>query len=128
MKYLLDTHTYYWWNDDPSRLPQPVATILESTEHELLLSIVIPWELAIKTGRGSMDAMQLLRDFERRETAAGFIVVSPTASQAIRSGLLAHHHKDPFDRLLAAQALDLNIPLLSRDAIFDQYGVRRIWD
>jgi PIN domain nuclease of toxin-antitoxin system len=87
---------------------------LTDTSHEILISIATPWELAIKTGIGKLNAAALLVDFEGRETA-------------IRSGLLPIHHKDPFDRLLAAQALDLRIPIVSRDSVFDLYAVSRIW-
>jgi PIN domain nuclease of toxin-antitoxin system len=75
-----------------------------------------------------LNAAGLLVDFENRETSAGFVFTGITTTQAIRSGLLPLHHKDPFDRLLAAQALDLRIPLVSRDPVFDLYGVKRIWD
>lgn len=110
------------------RLSAKVREILSDPENELMLSVVTPWELAIKVKAGKLDAMQLLQNFEERELAAGFIVVRTTAAQAIHSGLLPLCHKDPFDRLLAAQALDLNLPLLSRYKIFESYGVRRIWD
>jgi PIN domain nuclease of toxin-antitoxin system len=128
MSYLLDTHTYYWWRSDASRLSVRAQEILSSTENEVLLSVAVPWELAIKTSTGKLDAARLLRDFEERESAAGFIVVRPSAAQAIRSGLLPFHHRDPFDRLLAAQALDLGVSLISRDRVFDLYGVKRIWE
>ena len=128
MKYLLDTHTYFWWKDEMDRLSAKVRELLSDPENELLLSVVTPWELAIKVKAGKLDAMQLLQNFEERESAAGFIVTRTTAAQAIHSGLLPLRHKDPFDRLLAAQALDLKVPLLSRDRIFDLYGVERIWD
>ena len=128
MKYLLDTHTYLCYRSSPKVLPETVLRLLTDTSHEIAISIATPWELAIKTGVGKLKAAGLLMDFESRETAAGFVLVGITASQAIRSGLLPLHHRDPFDRLLAAQALDLRIPLVSRDRVFDLYGVRRIWD
>ena len=128
MKYLLDTHTYLCYRSSPKVLPETVLRLLTDTSHEIAISIATPWELAIKTGVGKLKAAGLLMDFESRETAAGFVFVGITASQAIRSGLLPLHHRDPFDRLLAAQALDLRIPLVSRDRVFDLYGVRRIWD
>jgi PIN domain nuclease of toxin-antitoxin system len=127
MKYLLDTHTYLWYRISPSALPAAMLGLLTNGSHEIVISIATPWELAIKTGIGKLKAAGLLMDFESRETAAGFVIAGITASQAIRSGLLPLHHRDPFDRLLAAQALDLQIPLVSRDRVFDQYGVRRIW-
>jgi len=61
-------------------------------------------------------------------SAEGYGLIETTASHVIRAGRLFLHHRDPFDRLLAAQALDLRIPLISRDRIFDLYGVKRIWD
>jgi PIN domain nuclease of toxin-antitoxin system len=128
MIYLFDTHTYYWWRTNPGRLSGRIKEILSSAKNEVLLPVAVPWEMAIKTKLGKMDAARLLENFEARETAAGFIVVRPSATQAIRSGLLPLHHRDPFDRLLAAQALDLDATLLSRDRVFDLYGVQRIWE
>lgn len=128
MRYLLDTHTYLWFRSAPRALPVSVLRLLTDTSHEILISIATPWELAIKTGIGKLNAAGLLVDFESRETAAGFVIAAITTTHAIRSGLLPNHHKDPFDRLLAAQALDLRIPLVSRDQVFDLYGVNRIWD
>jgi PIN domain nuclease of toxin-antitoxin system len=128
MMYLLDTHTYYWFRTSPSDIPASTMALLTDPSHEILISIATPWELAIKTGAGRLPASDLLVDFESRETAAGFTMVGITIAQVIRSGLLPRHHKDPFDRLLAAQALDLRIPIVSRDAILDAYGVRRIWN
>jgi PIN domain nuclease of toxin-antitoxin system len=128
MRYLLDTHTYFWWKQDMDRLSVKVRELLADPVNELILSVVTPWELAIKTNGGKLDASKLLRNFEERELAEGFSVLRPTAAQAIRSGLFPLYHKDPFDRLLAAQALDLRIPLVSRDPVFDLYGVKRIWN
>ena len=128
MKYLLDTHTYLWFRSSPKMLPAAVLNLLTNSSFEVLISIVSPWELAIKAGIGKLNVTALLVDLEARETAAGFSFASITTAQAIRSGLLPLHHRDPFDRLLAAQALDLRIPLLSGDKVFDSYGVTRIWD
>jgi len=110
------------------RLSVKVRELLADPVNELILSVVTPWELAIKTNGAKLDASKLLRNFEERELAEGFSVLRPTAAQAIRSGLFPLYHKDPFDRLLAAQALDLRIPLVSRDPVFDLYGVKRIWN
>lgn len=128
MKYLLDTHAYLWYRSSPQALPSPILNLMTDTSHQILISIATPWELAIKTGIGKLSAAPLLIDFESRETAAGFLFAEISTTQAIRSGLMPLHHKDPFDRLLAAQALDLRIPLISRDPVFDLYGVTRIWN
>ena len=91
----------------------------------MLLSIATPWELAIKTKSGKLDAKDLLDRFER---LSGYEPLETRVSHVIRAGFLPLLHRDPFDRLLAAQALDLGLALLSRDMIFDQYGVKRIWN
>lgn len=128
MKYLLDTHTYFLYRSAPGRLSPALLDVLTDRSQEILISVATPWELAIKTGKGKLDAAQLLVDFEARETAAGFILTEVRTTQAIRSGLLPPHHRDPFDRLLVAQAFDLGVPIISSDPVLDLYGVKRIWD
>ncbi len=127
MTYLIDTHTYLWFRISPGLLPPRCLDLLTDTEHTGFISVVTPWELAVKSGTGKLDVAALLVDFEQRETEAGFLIVGVTVGQAIASGLLPRHHRDPFDRLLIAQALEMRAPVLSRDASFDAYGVERIW-
>jgi PIN domain nuclease of toxin-antitoxin system len=125
MKYLLDTHTLLWALEAPESLPDSVRAILEDPSSSLLISIATPWELAIKTHSGKLDAKALLDQFEQ---LSGYDLLETRASQVIRAGFLPDVHRDPFDRLLAAQAIDLRLTLLSRDTIFDRYGVKRIWN
>ena len=127
MTYLLDTHTFLWILNTPEVLPAQVQSIAEDHSATLLISIATPWELAIKVACGKLDAADILDDFEGAVARGGFTILETTIRQAIRSGRLPFHHRDPFDRLLVAQALDLRVPLLSRDKLFDLYGVRRIW-
>jgi PIN domain nuclease of toxin-antitoxin system len=127
MSYLFDTHTYLWLRSNPSLLSTRVFNLIADRTQQGLISLVTPCEIAIKTGAGKLAGAALLVDFEKRESAVGFSIAPLTVTQAIRSGLLPRHHGDPFDRLLIAQALDLNIPILSNDRIFDLYGVQRIW-
>jgi PIN domain nuclease of toxin-antitoxin system len=127
MRYLLDTHTLLWWVSTPEALPPSLRDLLDDRCNELLLSVATPWELAIKTNSGKLDATQILRDIESGQLKGDVEILLAQVSQVIRSGMLPLHHRDPFDRLLAAQALDLGIPLLSRDPVFDLYGVQRIW-
>jgi PIN domain nuclease of toxin-antitoxin system len=128
MSYLFDTNAFLWLRGNPRRLPGKVSHLIADTTQQGLISMVTPCEIAIKTGSGKLDGAALLVDFEKRESAVGFSIADVTVAQAIRSGLLPRHHRDPFDRLLIAQALDLNIPILSSDRTFDLYGVQRIWD
>ena len=128
MRCLLDSHTLLWSLQSPEKLSGKARTIIEDPSSVLLLSVATPWELAIKTNSGKLDAARILHDFDRLNSSQGYEVLETKVSQVIRSGLLPLHHRDPFDRLLAAQALDLRVPLVSRDRVFDLYGVKRIWD
>jgi PIN domain nuclease of toxin-antitoxin system len=128
MSYLFDTNAYLWLRGNPGRLPSKVSQLIADTTRQGLISMVTPCEIAVKTGTGKLDGAALLVDFEKREIAVGFSIANLTVAQAIRSGLLPRHHRDPFDRLLIAQALDMDIPILSSDRTFDLYGVQRIWD
>jgi PIN domain nuclease of toxin-antitoxin system len=128
MTYLLDTHTFLWLLRAPEILPVLVRDIAADRSKILVLSVVTPWEMAMKVTTGKLDAAKIMDSFELVVARAGYSILETTLRQVIRGGRLPLHHRDPFDRLLAAQALDLHIPLVSRDRIFDLYGVNRIWD
>jgi PIN domain nuclease of toxin-antitoxin system len=129
MKYLLDTHTLFWYLDSPERIPASVHLLLSDAANELLLSIATPWELAIKTNQGkSFDARSILERMEYIVGPAGYRMLETRVSQVIQAGLLPLVHRDPFDRLIAAQAIDLGLTVLSCNEIFDRYGVPRIWN
>jgi len=128
MTYLLDTHTFLWILNAPKVLPASVQSICKNRSATLLISIVTPWEMAIKSAIGKLDAAYVLDNFEALLTQGGFTMLETTIQHVIRGWRLPSHHRDPFDRLIAAQALDLRIPLVSRDRVFDLYGVKRIWD
>jgi PIN domain nuclease of toxin-antitoxin system len=121
---LADTHTLLWWLDSLSRT---AFDLLYDPSNIVLISPAIPWEIAIKVNTGKLPPNDLLTDFHSVMRKNRFAVIGIDPLHAIRSGLLPFHHRDPFDRLLVAQSLELNVPLISRDAIFDQYGVQRIW-
>jgi PIN domain nuclease of toxin-antitoxin system len=127
MTYLLDTHTFLKLIGSPEMLPADVRQIALDRSATLALSAVTPWEMAIKQTLGKLKAADLLDDFERIVRRAGIELLETTVGQVIQGGRLPLHHRDPFDRLLVAQALDLRIPLLSADQVFDRYGVKRIW-
>jgi PIN domain nuclease of toxin-antitoxin system len=116
-----------WWLSTPELLPPSLRYLLDDRSNELLLSIVTPWELAIKSNTGKLDAGQILRDIESGQLKGDVEILLAQVSHVIRAGMLPLHHRDPFDRLLTAQALELAIPIVSRDRIFDRYGVQRIW-
>ena len=127
MKILLDTHTALWWLDAPEKLGKTGYGMIADPTNEVLISAVVPWEIAIKMNSGKMPPHVLATDFldVLREEEFTFLQIHPL--HAIRSGLLPFHHRDPFDRLLAAQSLELGVPLIGADTIFDRYGVERVW-
>jgi PIN domain nuclease of toxin-antitoxin system len=128
MTYLLDTHTLLWFLRSPDGLPKMVRELLEDPATTLAVSIVTPWEISIKNNTGRINAQDILDDFDSILIRGRFNLLGASLSQVIQSGRLPLFHRDPFDRLLAAQSLDLGWTLLSKDAIFDAYGARRLWD
>jgi PIN domain nuclease of toxin-antitoxin system len=127
MTYLLDTHTLIWFLRSPASLPTGIRKLIEDPASTLAVSLATPWEMSIKTSIGRLDAGDIVDDFESIMTRGRFNLLVPTVVQVIRSGRLPWYHRDPFDRLLAAQTLELGWSLLSKDAVFDAYGVRRLW-
>lgn len=128
MKYLLDTHTLLWAALEDERLPERVWRIIADPENQILVSAASAWEIATKVRLGKLpDAAALLEDFVRTMTAAGYRLLPITIEHALRAGQLPGAHKDPFDRMLSAQAIEDDLPLLSLDSRLDAFGVRREW-
>ncbi len=128
MNLLLDTHTLLWFLDE-SPLLQPTARVLiENPANLKWVSIASCWEIAIKAGLGKLSLGEPATTFLPRELATNhFTLLGIELAHATCVENLPAHHKDPFDRLLVAQALVENMPLVSADAVFDQYGVTRLW-
>lgn len=129
MKFLADTHVFLWAILTPEKLTDRVRSLFEDPRAELLVSLATPWEMAIKAGIGKLeDGATILSNFESILASGAYRFVETSIGHAIQSGLLPRHHKDPFDRLLIAQALDLDVPILSCDEVFDRYAVKRVWN
>jgi PIN domain nuclease of toxin-antitoxin system len=128
LRVLLDTHALIWWfSDDPS-LPQAVRGIIADTDNTLVVSAASAWEIAIKFQQGKLRKVaDLVSDFSGRIDREGFQLLSISAEHGIRAGLLPGPHKDPFDRMLIAQSQAENTPIISNEAVFETYGVRRLW-
>jgi PIN domain nuclease of toxin-antitoxin system len=127
MTVLLDTHVLKWWLDDPVRLSESAKRVIENSVNSIVVSAVVPWELAVKTTVGKLRVHELLANWINKMVEEGFRELPIDPSHAIRAGLLPLHHQDPFDRVLVAQAQATGWPIISSDAVFDHYGVRRIW-
>jgi PIN domain nuclease of toxin-antitoxin system len=127
MRLLLDTHTVLFWaNDDPA-LPRKARRVISNAANECLVSAASVWEIAMKTKSGKMDAHRLLETFEAFVRENGFYPLAITLQHARAAGALPLHHKDPFDRMMAAQAQLEQLTLVSKDEVFDRYGVQRLW-
>jgi PIN domain nuclease of toxin-antitoxin system len=109
------------------KLSAAARDVLGDTDNIVYVSAGVAWELAIKTAFGKLDAQAILSDFHGLLFQRGFRRLAISTDHALRAGLLPMLHRDPFDRILVAQAQALNSPVVSADAIFDRYGVRRIW-
>ena len=124
---LLDTHAFRWWLDGSERLSAAARQAIDSPANSMVISAVVPWELAIKTNLRKFDSEVLLSNWHVILKAQNFTELPIESTEAIRAGLLPRHHNDPFDRMLAAQAQATGWPIISADPVFDSYGVRRIW-
>ncbi len=125
---LLDTHALLWFLQDAPELPVRVAERIESEKWETWVSIVSVWEMAIKISLGKLAIPYSLdRELPSILRENGFKAVPVDVAHLGRLSELPFHHRDPFDRLLVAQALHEQFELVSRDAILDAYGIRRYW-
>jgi PIN domain nuclease of toxin-antitoxin system len=128
VRILLDSHAFLWFVWDDPQLSKAAKTAIEEPANRKLLSIASCWEIAIKTGNGKLTLDAPAAHFIPRElTRNGFELLEISLPHATAVETLPQHHKDPFDRLLIAQAQIEGIPIVSVDAAFDPYSVTRIW-
>jgi PIN domain nuclease of toxin-antitoxin system len=125
---LLDTHTMLWFFWDDSRLSEYAKATIEDPENRKFVSIASCWEIAIKAGLGKLELEEPSSSFLLREIARNNFELLPiTLEHATSVETLPQHHRDPFDRLLIAQANMEGLTLISADAIFQQYDVKCLW-
>jgi PIN domain nuclease of toxin-antitoxin system len=128
MNLLLDTHTLLWFMLDDPKLVRKVRSELENASNDVFVSVICVWEVATKVRIGKMpEPGNLLKDPHAALTNLGFRDLPLTLSHARLAGSLVHSHKDPFDRMLAAQALLEGLTLVSIDSVFDAFNVPRLW-
>ena len=128
MTYLIDTHALLWAAYRRDLLSPHALEILESEDEVILVSAVSAWEIATKFRLGKLPlARRLAENFVTELTAAGYAFLPISVEHALRAGHMAGAHKDPFDRMLAAQAIHEDVPLLSNDSQLDAFGTRREW-
>lgn len=128
MPLLLDTHAFLWWIADDRRLSRRARAAIAQRTDQCFVSLVSVWEMAIKTSLGKLTlAAPLERFIPEQLTVNGFDLHPVEFAHVVRVSDLAFHHRDPFDRLLAAQALAEGLTIVSADPIFKRYGVKRVW-
>lgn len=128
MHLLLDTHTLLWWLVDDPSLSAPARRLIGRAGNAVLVSAASAWEIGTKVRLGKLrGAEELAADFAAQIARERFEPLPISAEHGTRAGLLPGPHKDPFDRMLAAQCQAENLPIVSNDAVFDAYGVRRLW-
>jgi len=128
VRLLLDTHALVWFVDQDHLLSRPAHAAITDPANDLLLSAASIWEIAIKVGLNKRSLALPYREWIDRAMADLCVTVLPITSEyADAQTRLPYHHRDPFDRLLVAQAQVENVPLVSTDPVFAQYGITRLW-
>lgn len=126
MTVLLDTQAFLWWVIDDPRLSSRAARAIAGSD--CLLSVASCWEMAIKVSLGRLRLAAPLERFVQEQLEVnGFGLLAVSLEHTGGVAHLPFHHRDPFDRLLAAQSLAEGIPVVSVDPLFSQYGVKRVW-
>ena len=129
MSYLLDTHTLIWWATEPYRIPERTTAILRDPQNELYFSAASSWEVQIKIGIGKISFSQPWEIIVERETEKNSLIILPvTLEHTFILAKLPSLHKDPFDRMLIAQALTNNLTIVTNDRFIRSYpDVETVW-
>ena len=128
MKLLLDTHTFLWWIRDDDSLGAKARKAIATEHNQCFVSMASCWEMAIKKSLGKLEIPEPISGFVSEQVAANRFSILPIDLRHVSHlSRLAFHHRDPFDRLLAAQASEEDMSIVSADPIFQRYGIERIW-
>ena len=127
MNLLLDTHAFLWWVNGDA-LPPLATAAIRNPENAVWLSAASAWELTIEASLGKLrltDRVARFVETQLQQNAFGWLPIDATALDILQD--LPFHHRDPFDRLLIAQAISQNYSLISAGRVFDQYPVKKLW-
>jgi PIN domain nuclease of toxin-antitoxin system len=128
MRLLLDTHAFLWWVSDSGDLSGKAKAAIADPANECFVSVASCWEMAIKISLGKLALGVAFERFVPEQLAANaFQPLDLGFRHVARVAKMAFHHRDPFDRVLAAQALEEKMALVSADPVFRRYGVKRVW-
>ncbi|NER45425.1 MAG: type II toxin-antitoxin system VapC family toxin [Symploca sp. SIO1A3] len=128
MRFLLDTQCWLWWFTQPEKLSEDVIEQIADETNEVWFSVASVWEMGIKVSIGKLPLPEPIDDYvPTRMTQLGAKLLEIKASHALRVAALPLHHRDPFDRMLIAQAQIEDMTLVSADSTFNQYEVSLLW-
>ena len=127
MKLLLDTHAFLWFVSGDERLSRRARRAMDAGDAELVLSAAVVWEIAIKVKLGRLTLPSTVGEYVAEKLETGFQALPVEWRHAAAVEKLPFHHRDPFDRLLVAQALTEGLPLVTGDPALHSYGIRVIW-
>jgi PIN domain nuclease of toxin-antitoxin system len=128
VRLLLDTNALFWWFIDEARMSPTAHNAIKAKDNEVYVSIASVWEMAIKVGIGKWpEARALLTDFEGLTRAEDFRVLPITVAHVRDAGLVRTPHRDPFDRLLAAQSMLEGLTIVTPDAALRSLGAPCLW-
>lgn len=128
MKFLIDTHTFIWYVTNSSKLSLKAQELINDGNNEVLLSIASIWEMAIKHSVSKLTFELPFELFITRQLAVNnFQLLNVSIDHLVIVANLPLHHRDPFDRLIIAQAIVEQIPVVGTDKVFDSYPIKRLW-
>ena len=127
MELLLDTHAVLWFFGDVEKLSKSASNAIFNPENDKWISIITAWEIAIKIRKGNLQFEGGVSELFHLIRKNGFGLLSITEEHVKRLEMLPLLHRDPFDRMLIAQSLAEDMPLVSCDEAFDPYGIQRLW-
>ncbi len=124
---LLDTHAFIWYSEDDSKLPKSIKIEIETADR-VYISIASLWEIAIKLNIGKLSLRSNYESIEASLEPAGIILLPISFADTVRVMNLPLHHRDPFDRILIAEAINNSLTLVSCDAAFTAYPIQLRWE
>ena len=128
MRLLLDTHAFLWWLVDDKRLPRLAHEAIAEGRNSIFVSAASGWEIATKHRLGKLPGVaEIVSDLDTVLLGQGFKELSITMKHGRAAGILPGPHRDPFDRMLIAQAMIESMTLVSNEELFDNYSVQRLW-
>lgn len=128
MKLLIDTYAVIWFITEDDQLPAHIKKLIEDTTHTCFVSIASLWEMSIKYSLGKLDLKADLKKIFELIHQSGLTLLPITTTHILTITSLDFHHRDPFDRLIIAQAKSEGLTLLSKDTEFKNYNINLVWN